>query len=64
MSFNRERLKEILTQKKVSQRQLALRIGVAPQSVWEWLHEGEPSLEKFCKICEILDVEPNFLLGV
>lgn len=62
MKFNKERLKEILTQKKVSQRELARRMNIKQASVWEWLHEGEPSLERFCQICEVLDVEPNFLL--
>lgn len=46
MKFNKQRLKEILTQKKVSQRELARRINVKQASVREWMHEGEPSLER------------------
>lgn len=63
MKFNQERLKETLTQKKVSQHKLAKMLDVTQAAVWEWLNKGEPSLERFCQICEILDVEPNFLLN-
>lgn len=59
-----ERLKEKLKQKKVSQRELARRIGVAPQSVWEWMNEGYPSVERLIQICEILEVSADFLLGL
>lgn len=62
MKFFQENLKETLKQKKVSQRKLAEKMGVSQMTVWEWLHRGAPSLERFCQICEVLDVEPNFLL--
>lgn len=64
MDFFHQRLKETLQEKKVSQRKLAKMIGVAPQSVWEWLNESYPSLERFRQICEILNVDANFLLGL
>lgn len=57
-------LKKELSLRQMSQRKLALKLGVAPQTVWEWLNVGMPSLERFRQICEILDVSADTLLGL
>ena len=59
-----ERLKEKLKQKKVSQRELARRMGIKPQSLWVWMNESYPSVERLIQICEILEVSADFLLGL
>lgn len=64
MEIFHENLKNTLRLREMSQRKLALKIGVAPQTVWEWLNEGAPSLERFRQICEILDVSADTLLGL
>lgn len=64
MEIFHQRLKETMREKKVSQTKLAKIIGVSQQSVWEWLNESYPSLERFRQICEVLNVDANFLLGL
>ena len=64
MKIFHERLKETLKQKKVSQNELAKRIGVRQNAVWEWCNVGTPSVERLKQICEILNVSADFLLGL
>ena len=64
MKIFHERLKETMKEKKVSQHKLAELLGVSQQSVWEWVNESWPSMERFLQICETLNVRPNFLLGI
>lgn len=62
MTLNTENLQRKMQEKKVSQGELGRIIGVSQQTIFKWLHGTDPSLERFCQICEVLDVEPNFLL--
>ncbi len=64
MHLFHERLKEVIKKAHISQRQIAIRLGVAPQSVWEWLHVGYPSLERFQQLCDMLNANPAYLLGL
>lgn len=62
----RENTKKILKERGLSQRKLALKMGVAPQTLWKWLNEegNDPSLERFIQICQILEVSSTELLAI
>ena len=64
MKIFHERLKEILAQKKVSQRGLAKKLNVTQQTVNGWANKDIPTLERLKEICETLDVSADFLLGL
>lgn len=59
------RLKEELTQRKLSQRKFAAAIEVDPGMIGHYIKGSkDPSLETFRKICEVLNVSSDFLLGL
>lgn len=65
MKIFAERLKRELTQRKLSQRKLAALIEVDPKMIsWYIRDVKDPSLETFRRICEVLNVDSNFLLGL
>lgn len=64
MKIFHERLQKAIKEAHLSQRKIALRIGVKPQSVWEWVHVGYPSVEHLIKLCDMLNTTPNYLLGM
>ena len=53
MKSPKEMLEEILQKGKLSQNELAKRIGVSPSQVTRWLGSAEPKLRDFRKIEEI-----------
>ena len=63
MTFS-ENLRAELVQKKMPQAQLALEIKTTQQTVSRWVQGvNQPDYETLFKICKILDVTPNELLG-
>ena len=49
---------------KITQVDLAKKIGVSPQTVWRWEHgEREPSIEIIKKLCKVLNCTEVELLG-
>lgn len=59
-----ERLKKARISKKLSQLELGDKLGVSDVSISNYETEHrEPTLEKLIKLCEILDLTPNYLLG-
>ncbi len=49
--------------KKISQRQLARLVGVAPSSITEWLKgRGIPNADKITKLAEVLGVQVSDLI--
>lgn len=63
MNIFHENLKNALKKAKLSQRQLAFRLNVKPQSLWEWCNISYPSVERLLEICYTLKITPNELLG-
>ena len=58
------RLKDGLALSKVSQRELARRISVHPNTVQKWLKgENLPELDKIDGIADVLNVTPSWLIG-
>lgn len=59
-----ENLKVELKNSGVSQEKLARELSTTQATVSRWVTGiNEPDLETLLKICEILDVSPNVLLG-
>nr|DAP38488.1 MAG TPA: Repressor protein CI [Caudoviricetes sp.] len=59
----KDRLNMLLEHKNVSQRQLALAIGISPQSVQQWAKgQAKPSAERLQSVAEFFDVSPSYLM--
>ena len=60
-----ERLMRARQQKGLSQRQLALAVGISPRAAGQY-EQGQnlPSLETFILLTEALDVSADYLLGL
>ena len=59
-----EKLAYILTVKEWSQKQLAEILGTSQQCIIRWVNGNrEPSLDDVLLVCNILDEDPNELLG-
>lgn len=58
-------LRRIRRSKKITQFELAEKLGINRSSISTYeCCAGNPSLDIFIRICEILDCTPNELLGV
>ena len=63
IEYFRENLKELLSHKKIKQYQFAEMLDIAPPNVNSWLAGGrEPSMYSFLRICNALNVSPDWLL--
>ena len=56
-------IKTIKEEKRLTQADLAERMGIAPASVNKWMSGGTPAIDKLPKLCEILKITPNELFG-
>ena len=56
-------IKTIKEEKKLTQADLAERIGISPASVNKWMSGGTPAIDKLPQLCEILKITPNELFG-
>lgn len=64
MSSFGTKLKEVRKAKGMTQKDLASAIGAAHNSVSNWEHDqNEPALDVLKKICVVLGVSPEELLG-
>lgn len=60
-----ELMKLALEEKQMSQKQLAFIIGVSPSRINDYVAgRSEPSLKTAGKLCGILDIKPEAMLGV
>ncbi len=55
--------KTIKEEKKLTQVELANKIGIAPASVNKWMNGGAPAVDKLPLLCQILEISPNELFG-
>jgi len=61
MDYNR--IKIVLAEKKITNKVLAERLGISPQSVSRWCtNDQQPSIETLFKIAEVLKVNVRELL--
>lgn len=58
------RLKELRTQKGLTQKELGAKLGFRQSSITAWENGiSEPSFETACKLAEILDCSIDYLIG-
>jgi len=53
----------IKEEKRLTQADLAERMGIAPASVNKWMSGGTPAIDKLPQLCDILEITPNELFG-
>ena len=59
----RERLIEAIKQSGLSQTELAKRLGIKQPTVGQYLSgRAMPALDTFANLCEILDLDPAYIL--
>ena len=59
-----EKLREAMTARNITQKQLADHLGTTQQTVCRWLNSvNEPDLTSLLKICLFLGETPNSILG-
>ena len=63
----RNNVEKLLREKRMTQRELASKLGVSEVTVSRWLTAGDngrnPSVKTLQKVAEILDTTPDYLLG-
>ena len=64
MSLFFERLQITLKEQGISQCALARMLNVSQHTIWKWTHEQFPSLERFRQLCDTLNANPAYLLGL
>lgn len=59
------RLRELRTERKLTQKQLASLLNTTDDSVFSWEKgRSQPPLETVRKICKIFEVSADYLLGL
>ncbi len=59
------RLRECITASGISQKELAKRIGVSPQTVSKYMRQDIfPALDTFARICSVIEVSSDYVLGI
>ncbi|MDY4676990.1 MAG: helix-turn-helix transcriptional regulator [Candidatus Borkfalkiaceae bacterium] len=60
-----KRLRELRTERKLSQQELAKIIGTNNSSICDWERgRSEPGLEALVKLCQFFDVSSDYLIGM
>ncbi|MDE6586297.1 MAG: helix-turn-helix domain-containing protein [Clostridia bacterium] len=60
-----KRLRESITNSGIPQKEIAKKIGVSPQTVSKYMKlDIFPALDTFAKLCAVLDVTSDYLLGL
>lgn len=60
-----ERIVEAIKQSGMTQTEIARKIGVTQSSVGQYLSgRSLPALDTFARLCQVLDVSPEYLLGL
>ncbi len=60
-----KRLREAITESKLSQTEIARRLGVSQSTVSKYMRLDKfPSLDTFANLCEIIDVSADEILGL
>lgn len=60
-----KRMRECISASGIPQKEIAKRLGVSPQTVSKYMKQDIfPALDTFAKLCAVLDVSADYLLGV
>ena len=59
------RLREAIKESGIAQKAIAKAVGVSAQTVSKYMKENIfPALDTFAKLCAVLDVSADYILGV
>ena len=59
------RLRECVAASGIPQKEIAKRIGVSAQTVSKYMRKDVfPALDTFAKLCAVLDVKSDYILGI
>lgn len=59
------RLRECIKSSSLSQKEIAVEIGVSAQTVSKYMKQNIfPALDTFAKLCKLLDVKSDYILGL
>lgn len=60
-----KRLRDEIKNSKLSQRQIAEKLGINPSTVSKYIRQDKfPALDTFANLCQILDVSSDDILGL
>ncbi len=60
-----KRLREVINQSALSQKEIAKEIGVSAQTVSKYMRRDVfPALDTLAKLCKLLDVSSDYILGI
>ena len=59
------RLRECIAESEIPQKEIAKRVGVSPQTISKYMKKDIfPALDTFARLCSVLDVTSDFILGL
>ena len=59
------RLRESIKQSSLTQKEIAKKIGISPQTISKYMKENIfPALDTLAKLCFVLDVKADYILGL
>ena len=59
------RLRESIANSVLTQKEIAKKIGVSPQTVSKYMTKDIfPALDTLAKLCKLLDVKADYILGI
>lgn len=59
------RLRESIANSVLTQKEIAKKIGVSPQTVSKYMKKDIfPALDTLAKLCKLLDVKSDYILGI
>ncbi len=65
LSQIQRRLRECIARSGVPQKEIARAVGVSPQTVSKYMRKDIfPALDTFAKLCALLDVKSDYILGI
>ena len=60
-----QRMRESISRSGIPQKEIAQKIGVSAQTVSKYMRaEVFPALDTFAKLCAVLDVSSDYILGI
>lgn len=59
------RLRKCIAESELPQKEIARLVGVSPQTISKYMKKDIfPALDTFAKLCRVLDVTSDFILGI
>ena len=60
-----QRLRESIRQSQYTQKEIAKAVCVSPQTISKYMKQDIfPALDTFAKLCKLLDVKSDYILGI